>query len=122
MVIFNILYSLFISFVIVGGGYLCKMIANNSTNDLVGYRTKRSKKNQETWKEGNTYAGRILTISGILYLILSLIFGTIVFPKSIALVIFTSVAIIPVLLIDIFIIERHLKNIFDNDGNRKETL
>ncbi|MBO4911595.1 MAG: SdpI family protein [Butyrivibrio sp.] len=42
-------------------------------NGMLGYRTKRSMKNAETWKFGNEYCGRLWNRLGLLLIIPSII-------------------------------------------------
>ncbi len=38
-------------------------------NKVIGYRTKRSMKNQDSWDFANKYSGKLMIIYGIIYLI-----------------------------------------------------
>ncbi|MDP4178574.1 MAG: SdpI family protein [Bacillota bacterium] len=118
MGIFSIMDSIFMSLIIIGGGFMCKSVANEKPNNGMGYRTKLSKKNLDTWKEANTYGGNMLIICGIVYFILSLTYSILFFNNNMT-VIVVSIGMLPVLLIGILFSEKHLKNMFDNDGNRK---
>lgn len=118
--IFTIAYAAFLSIILIGSGFLCKSSAKDKINDFIGYRTKLSKKNQDTWKEANIYGGNMIIISGILYFIANL-FLTLLFYKKLQGLIFLYSCILLVLILfaGIFICEKHLKTIFDADGNRK---
>lgn len=118
MEIVSIVDSIFLSLIIIGGGFMCKSMANGNPNDGMGYRTKLSKKNVDTWKDANTYGGKMLIICGIVYLALSLIFSIIFFNNNMTIIV-VSMGILPVLLVGILFSEKHLRNMFDNDRNRK---
>lgn len=77
MGIFNIVMSLFMYLIMIGGGYLCKSLTEDEISDFAGYRTTMSRKNKDTWKEANTYPGKILKLSGIIYLVPSLLVSNI---------------------------------------------
>lgn len=120
MFIFTIVDSIFLSLFIIGGGFLCKSVANENPHKGIGYRTKLSKKNVDTWKEANTYGGNVLIICGAVYLVLTLIFAIIFHDNfNILIAVAFSIGIIPVILIGVFISEIHLRSVFDRDGNRK---
>lgn len=57
---------------IVCGWFMWKHYPKN-INHLMGYRTKRSMKNEETWKFGNEYCGRLWFRIGFISLIPSMI-------------------------------------------------
>lgn len=116
----SIMFSIFLSLIIIGGGFMCKSIANDRPNNGTGYRTKLSKKNADTWKEANTYGGKMLTICGLIYLVLSLAFSIIFYSNANMTFIVISIGMLPVLLVGILISEAHLRNTFDKDGNRKQ--
>lgn len=42
-------------------GLARKYFAESGINDIVGYRTARSMKSQETWREAHLYFGRLIT-------------------------------------------------------------
>ena len=116
----SIIESIVMSLVIVGCGYMCKIVANEKISDGIGYRTKLSKKNPDTWREANIYGGKVFMICGLIYLICSLIFSLIFFNDEAIASIGVAFGILPVSLIGIYVSERHLRSIFDNEGNRKE--
>lgn len=122
MFIFTIVDSIFLSAVIIGGGFLCKSIADKNPKNGMGYRTKLSRKNADTWKESNIYGGNMLIICGVVYLILALTLAVLFhnnFNDSI--IVFLSMGIIPVVFVGILISEVHLRSIFDRDGKRRNT-
>lgn len=118
MEIISIADSIFLSLILIGSGFMCKSMANGKANDGMGYRTKLSKKNADTWKEANIYGGKMLMVCGVVYLVLSLI-GSLLFSNSDMTIIVVSMGIIPVILVGVFFSEKHLRNMFDSDGNRK---
>ncbi|HRO44464.1 SdpI family protein [Agriterribacter sp.] len=87
-------------------------------NTVYGYRTKASMRNQQTWEEANRYSsklmllcGGILTATGLLSFFLSFLSQTGIIT-GIVLTFLFSILPIP-------LTERHLKKLFDKEGNRK---
>lgn len=88
---------------------------------VLGYNTKASKRNEDTWFESNIYAGKCLMVLASLILLLLVITENYFSTSTIAHKMFyilsgfvlTSLAIIYVLT------ERHLKRVFFRDGKRR---
>lgn len=81
-------------------------------NSIAGYRTKRSMKNAETWREANRYSARlIIKFSFIVLLIIAI--GVISAGKSydgLAVVTMISIALtVTLLIVMILLTEKHLK-------------
>ena len=92
-------------------------------NYVYGYRTKRSMRNEETWKFANQYLGKLWYRCGLLSAPLSVIAIAIVFGKGTETVgtvggIITMIQMIP-LVGAIIPTEIALKNNFDENGRRK---
>lgn len=92
-------------------------------NGIYGYRTKRSRQNQVTWKFAHEYFGKLSFKSGIVALILSIIVfipfmnsskGTIALAGMIICILQCAV-----MLISIAITENALKKAFTDEGVRK---
>ncbi len=87
-------------------------------NGVYGYRTKASMRNQQTWVEANRYSsklmlfcGGILTATGLLSFFVPSLSQTGIITGTVLTFLFS---ILPIPLT-----ERHLKKLFDKDGNRK---
>lgn len=88
---------------------------------VLGYKTKASKRNEDTWFESNIYAGKCLMVLASLILLLLVITEIYFSTSTIAHKMFyilsgfvlTSLTIIYVLT------ERHLKRVFFRDGKRR---
>ncbi|MGE5628127.1 MAG: SdpI family protein [Solirubrobacterales bacterium] len=120
MFIFTIVDSIFLSAVIIGGGLLCKSLADKNPNNGMGYRTKLSRKNADTWREANIYGGNMLIICGVVYLILALILAALFYNNfSDSIIVFLSMGIVPVVFVGVLVSEVHLRSIFDSDGKRR---
>lgn len=93
----------------------------SSVEGAFGYKTKASKRNEDTWYESNIYAGRCLMVLASLILLL-LVCTEIYFSKSTAahrmLYILTGFVLISLSIIYI-LTERHLKKVFFRDGKRR---
>lgn len=92
-------------------------------NTIMGYRTTRSMKNQDTWKFAHVYNGKLWWKIGWVTLLPSLIAhlpiygGTEDEIGTLSLVVMTIQIIL--LLASIFLTERALKRTFTEDGIRK---
>lgn len=98
-------------------GYMMYKYTSKEINSIIGYRTKRSSKNLETWKFANSYCGKLWIKQGIILLILSCIVQ-LPFAKSNVDVIGKMTTIIEtiqivVMLASIGLVEKALKRKFD---------
>ena len=107
---------------IVGGAIMTKHCPKH-INTVVGYRTRRSMKNMDTWKFAHNYCGKLWLKLGCITII----------PSALVLVLFChsnedtiammSKALIiiqfVILIISVCLTERALKMHFNNDGTRK---
>jgi uncharacterized membrane protein len=90
-------------------------------NELYGYRTLASKKNQQTWDVANRYAAKYMIRCGIIVLIIGLLFTGILkeipipgkIKGALTALFFISSGIIPCILL-IVATEKHLDKIFGN--------
>lgn len=109
--------------IMVLAGYYMKNHVPKDINYIFGYRTPRSMKNLDTWKTAHTICGSLwmklgmgIFIPSVLVQILFLnIDGDMFSYMSLLL---EGIQIV-VLIGSIFIVERQLKNTFDENGNRK---
>lgn len=103
-------------------GYFMYKHSPKDINGIIGYRTKLSMKNQETWDFAQKFCGQLwLKIGGIM-LLLSIILQ-IPFKESNKnticwLTVILETAQVIILIVSIVIAEKTLKNTFDKDGNR----
>lgn len=98
-------------------GYMMYKHAPKEINNCIGYRTKRSSKNLETWKFANSYCGKLWIKLGKILLILSCIVQ-LPFAKSNVDVIGKMTVVIEtiqvvVMIASIFPVEKALKRKFD---------
>ena len=97
--------------------------APKKINHLYGYRTKMSMKNEDTWNMAHKICGSLWLKSGIIMLLTSILIMFFSYNKSTDTIgIFGGViSVIEVIIIifTIFITEKKLKSIFDENGNRK---
>jgi len=93
-------------------------------NMAYGYRTKRSMKNQETWKFAHQYCGKIWKHAGIVMLVATLVISIAGFFMEENVFGGISVVLMHVqlaaLIGTIYPVERALKENFDENGNRKK--
>ena len=85
-------------------------------NYIYGYRSKRSMKNDETWKAANTYAG-LLMLRLCIYCFFVPAFCYVFLPEYNLLI---TIIVNTLLVISIlYYTEKYLKKHFDENGNRK---
>lgn len=103
-------------------GYMMYKHPPKEINGIVGYRTKRSSRNLETWKFAHNYCGKLWMKLGAV-LMIPTVLVQIPFAKSGENVIGSiTIAIetiqLVVLIGSIFPVEKALKKEFDDNGNR----
>lgn len=104
-------------------GLVWEKHAVKDINGIIGYRTARSMKNEETWNFAQRYMGKIWKKTGFVLFIPSIAVNIIWFFAdknvfSIVTAVLETVQVI-VLLITIIPVERALKKNFDENGNRR---
>ena len=87
-------------------------------NTGYGYRTKASMRNQQTWQEANRYSSKLMLFCGIALVIIALLSFFVSFLSQTGTITGTILTFLFTLL-PIPLKERHLKKLFDKDGNRK---
>ena len=93
-------------------------------NGIIGYRTKRSMKNMDTWKFAHEHCGRLWWKLGWIILILSVLVQIPVYNSSenvigIVEAIICTVQCIVLVAASIFPTEKALKKTFHEDGTRR---
>ena len=99
--------------------YFANYFKNNQPknfNHFYGYRLNSAMKNQDTWQEANKFSADLLVKIAGLYLIFGVICFILIGGK-LAFIVANSFFIVEVIAL-IFLTERHLKKIFDKNGNR----
>ena len=99
-------------------GLITKYFPPKKPNNLYGYRTTRSMKNQDVWDFANKFSANTFIVSGIVMTIISLLTWQLN-EENFALV--NLFSLLFGLVISIYLTERELKKNFDNDGNRKQS-
>ena len=85
-------------------------------NDLYGYRTKRSIRNQDCWNFANRHSIRLMWKISLLTCVVQGI-GVILLDEGVALLTATIV-LVATLIYSVYLTEKALKNTFDKEGNR----
>ena len=121
--IFMLIVVLLIPLIMLLFGWLFFRRTPKKINYVFGYRTKRSMRNEETWKFANQYFGKVWYLCGLLSAPLSVIAMAIVFEKgtdtmSTVGFIITMIQTIPFVGAMIST-EIALKKNFDENGRRK---
>lgn len=88
---------------------------------VLGYKTKASKRNEDTWFESNIYAGKCLMVLASLILLLLVITEIYFSSTSTAykMLYILSGFVLTALTIIYGLTERHLKKVFFRDGKRR---
>lgn len=107
---------------IICGKYYIKKAPKN-INHFVGYRTKRSMKNNETWNFAHNYMGKLWFKYGVVLLIVSVLLMFLPIGQDEDAVgglaaIITTVQVF-VMIVPGVLTEKALKENFDEEGNRK---
>lgn len=88
-------------------------------DSLLAYRTASARRNEDTWYESNTYAGRLLMIFASLKLLAVFI---IVGNSSILVLLKVIPVLVVISLIIVYVLtERRIRYLFFRDGKRKPT-
>ena len=121
--IFMFIMVLLIPLTMIFFGWLLFRRTPKKINYVFGYRTKRSMRNEETWKFANQYLGKVWYLCGLLSAPLSVIAMAIVFEKGTETMstvgfIITMIQTIP-LVGAMISTEIALKKNFDENGRRK---
>ena len=86
-------------------------------NAFYGYRTTRSMLTEFTWKEANRRSSIILMCSGIIIIIIHVLL-IIIIPELVKLrVIIFLFNVVLSLVLNVILVENHLKKCFDRNGN-----
>ncbi len=108
----------------IGFGYHMKKCPPKKINNIYGYRTTMSMKNQDTWDFAQIYCGKVWVKWGLTMLPLSALLMLAVWGKGEDIVgIFVgglSVLQLTVMLLSVAATERALHRYFDKAGKRKE--
>ena len=120
---FSTVCNIFIPILMMITGRLMWKRAPKSINWVLGYRTTRSMKNDDTWRFAHEYCGRIWWYVGLIMLIPSVLVNipfyngsedTVGTVSSIVMLVQCAI-----LIISIFPTEIALKKTFNDDGTRK---
>ena len=92
-------------------------------NQIYGYRTARSMKNQETWRFAHETCGRLWVRLGAVLLLLSLAAAAMTFGRGVetAGIVSAAVVVVQVVVVigSIVPVERALKRNFDDQGRKR---
>jgi uncharacterized membrane protein len=109
----QILIALVLSFL----GVLFYFFQPKNINAIYGYRTTRSMLSEFTWKAANRLSSIILMWSGIVIIIIHVLF-IIILPELVKLrVIIFLFNLVFSFVLNLLLVEKHLKKHFDQDGN-----
>ena len=87
-------------------------------NSVFGYRTRTSRRNQDTWDEANNYAGKCLMYASILMMGV-IILSDFLFNDLVRMLESLGTCIIISIIFIFFLTERRMKQVFFRDGKRK---
>lgn len=120
---FIVICNLLVPIIMIIAGRLMWKHCPKEINRLIGYRTKRSMQNQDTWKFAHDYCGRLWWIIGWIILLPSVVVQIPFLKSTYEVIGIVGAAILlvqlAVLLISIFPTESALKRTFSDDGTRR---
>lgn len=115
--------SLVVPVLILVLGVCFKNNSPKNINRMVGYRTRMSMKNQDTWDYANKKLGQLWVTAGAAMLVAAVILMLLVKDAASDIVMRTGIVSIVVeviiLIITAIAVENSLKKNFDSDGNKK---
>lgn len=102
----------------IGFGKYFVTLAERGINNNIGYRTKRSMRNSETWEYAHIYCGKLYRILGWVSLIISIVAMALLYGKAEKFIGIAAIGIIvfqiAVLIAAVIITEISLKKKFGN--------
>lgn len=123
MKIFYAIFTLFIPLLMIFCGILMKKYHSDEPNSAMGYRTKRSMKNNDTWKFANEFAGRLWIKAGIILAVISALvdFSYFYVKENYGVYVMLSAVILQsvMMVLTICPVEKALKSNFDDNGKEK---
>lgn len=114
----NLLLLLMVPIITLTAGYMMYRYTPKSINGLVGYRTSRSMINQDTWNFANKYCASLWIKIGIITTVVSSLIYILFDVNEIVSIVIVLIQTF-LLLLSIIPVEKALKKIFDDDGNRR---
>ena len=118
LLMMNLLLLLMVPIITIITGYLMYRHTPKSINGLVGYRTSRSMINQDTWNFANKYCASLWIELGIITTFISFLIYILFDVNEIVSIVIALIQTF-LLLLSIIPVEKALKKIFDDDGNRR---
>ncbi len=106
-----------VGFVLLVVGLVFRARPPKKINDLIGYRTSRSQKNQDTWDEANRYSALMMIRVSLAAIAAGFVCALFLGVPG---VFISEGAALSLVFYMIYLTEKHLKTVFDQDGNRKE--
>lgn len=107
--------------IITGMGLCFRRKAPTKINRLFGYRTKKSMRNEDTWKFAHKYIGNLWLVEGLILIILSVVSMLCVIEKNDVIVIVVSLTLciveIIAIIVSIIFTERALKRLLIKGAN-----
>jgi uncharacterized membrane protein len=94
------------------------LFPSKKINHLYGHRTKMSMLNLDTWKFANTSSSKIMFLISIITCAIQLA-GISLGLETDDTILYSTIFLVVALIIGTLLVEKKLKEIFDNEGNRK---
>lgn len=120
MILFLFICDLIIPIVLLLSGWLMLRRPPKAINDLVGYRTRRSCRNRDTWRFAHCCCGRLwLRLGAVLLPLSAAVHLPFLHAGETAMCILSLVltaAQLAVMLVSVYFVERALKARFDENG------
>lgn len=91
---------------------------SGNEDSWLAYRSRLARKNEDTWYEGNQFAGRMLMLFSVMLIVLVLFLFLYHFPIRVIVVVLCSGLFITLTTVYV-LTERYLSEVFFKDGRRK---
>lgn len=96
------------------GGFILFIFPPKNINGLYGYRSSFSIKSQEIWDYAQKHAGKQMMKAGLILLVVGGLFYLLPLPSELA-VIFELIALLLVVILMLYFIDKHLRKQFPID-------
>jgi uncharacterized membrane protein len=112
------LITIFSSSILLIAGFLQFRWPPKKINNFYGYRTPRTMRNIDTWREGNHFASKLMMRLGAYHLLGALFLALTPYSEPLVHVGYILL-ILPLVIAMMVISERHMANVFNKDGSRR---
>ena len=120
---FIVICNLIVPIIMIVVGKIMSVHCPKEINGIIGYRTRRSMKNEETWKFAHSYCGRLWWILGWIMVIPSIVAQIPFYNGTYEIIGIVGAIVVAVqcaiLILSVIPTEIALKKVFPDDGTRR---